>query len=85
VGSEEGCGGGYFERGGDAGVAAARAGGGGGGARSGFRLKTKGGRLIWRAHLSVRGGARGRLGPKGEEGRWAAAGPKIRNGPKFWK
>jgi hypothetical protein len=31
------------------------------------------------------GRRRGRLGQKGEEERWAAAGPKIRNGPKFKK
>jgi hypothetical protein len=57
VGSEAGCGGGRFGRGGDAGVEASRVGGGGDGARSGFRGKTKGGRLIGRACLSVRGGS----------------------------
>jgi hypothetical protein len=31
------------------------------------------------------GRRRGRLGQKEEEGRWATAGPKIGNGPKFKK
>jgi hypothetical protein len=53
-------------------VEAARTGGGGNGARSGFRGKTKGGRLIGRACLSARGG--------GEAG-WAGRG---RRGGGLW-
>jgi hypothetical protein len=61
-GNEEGgkCGT-ISERGGVHGVAAVCAIGGGGG-RSGFKWKETAGRLIWQAHLSVRGRRRGRLG-----------------------
>jgi hypothetical protein len=81
VGSEEGCSDSHFERGGDVGVAAVHA-GVGGGTRLGFWRKTKGRRLIGRARMAVRGS--GGVGWAGR-GRWAAAGPKTRNGPKFKK
>jgi hypothetical protein len=73
VGSEEGCSGGHFGSGGDAGVVAACVRGGGGGAQSGFQGKTKGGWLIGRARLSVRGG---------DGAGWARRGRK-RGGPRL--
>jgi hypothetical protein len=77
VGSEEGekCGTDSL-RGGVVGAAVAHTGGGGSG-RSGFRRKKRAGRLTGRAHLLVKGRRRGRIGWKGEEERWAAAGPEI--------
>jgi hypothetical protein len=80
VGSEEGgkCGA-IFRRGGVIGAAVAHAGGGSDG-RSGFWRKKTVGQLTGRARLPVRGRQRGRLGQKGEEVRWAAAGPEIGNG-----
>jgi hypothetical protein len=79
VGSEEGgkCGA-IFWRGGAVRAATACAGGGTGG-RSGFRRKKTVGRLTgWAERGRERGGPR--LGRKGEEARWAAAGPEIGNG-----
>jgi hypothetical protein len=82
VGSEEGCGGGRLERGGDAGVAAARMGGGGGMARSGFRGKMKGRRLKG-GPACQRGEAVGQAGSKGGGRKVGRGWAENRKWPKF--
>jgi hypothetical protein len=83
VGSEAGWGGGRFGRGGDAGVEASRVGGGGDGARSGFRGKTKGGRLIGWACLSVRGGSGASWVGRGRKGGGPWLGQKLEMGQSY--
>jgi hypothetical protein len=79
VGSEEGCGSGHLGRGGDVEVAAVRMGLGGDGACLGFRRKTKGGRLIGWARLSVTGG--GGVGWNGR--RRKGGGPQLGRKPEM--